>query len=76
MPYAIAFASGFAVDVLAVMWTRYVVSRRIAATTICSMALAVAQVCGIGAGARDWRLAIAFVLGCGLGTAVSLGRSR
>jgi hypothetical protein len=73
---ALAFAAGFAIDVLAVVWTRRVVRRDVAVASLVSMALGAAQVAGIGAGARDWRLACCFFAGCGVGTAVSLWRAK
>lgn len=74
--YALAFASGFFVDVLAVLWTRSVARRRIPAAVVWSMLLGAAQVVGIGAAVRDWHMAPLFIAGYGLGSYVALKLSR
>jgi hypothetical protein len=76
IPAIVAFASGFAVDVLAVLWTRFVIREDITAATLCSMALGTAQICSIGAAVRDWHAAPFFVAGYGLGSAVAIWFGR
>ena len=73
---AVAFASGFAVDVLAVLWTRSVVLRNARTAVVYSMLLGAAQVAGIGSAVRDWRLAPFFIVGYGLGSAVAIWATR
>lgn len=76
IPALLALVSGFAVDVLAVLWTRAVTRHQVGKAACWSMLLGTAQVLGIGAAVRDIWLAPFFVIGYGAGSFVALWISK
>jgi len=64
----VAFMSGFVIETACVYWVHFSERNRAMPTALCSMAIGLAQVLGIGESIQDWRVAVCFILGYGLGT--------
>lgn len=78
MPIAIealmTFAAGFVIETACVYWVHFSERNRALPTALCSMAIGLAQVLGIGESVHDWRMGIPFVLGYGTGTYTAVRR--
>ena len=64
----IAFFGGAFYEAIAVAWVHYAERKRALAAALCSSAVAVALVAGVGESLRSFPAACAFVLGYGCGT--------
>jgi len=67
-PFFLTFVSGFLIECSCVFWVHYSERRQPAKTAFFSMIVGTAQVLGIGESIRDPWSGIAFVVGYGAGT--------
>lgn len=78
MHYAVAvlmtFLAGFTIETACVYWVHFSERNRALPTALCSMAIGMAQVLGIGESVHDWRMGVPFVLGYGVGTYTAVRR--
>ena len=72
LTHLLTFASGAAVEGVAVFWVHFSERGYALRTGACSMIQAAALVFGIGETVHDWRYAPAFILGYGAGSALAV----
>lgn len=70
----ITFISGFIIETACVYWVHYSERNQAFNTALCSMAIGIAQVLGLGESIHDWRMGIPYVIGYGLGTFLAVKR--
>jgi hypothetical protein len=68
------FTAGFVIETACVYWVHFSERNRAVPTALCSMAIGLAQVLGIGESVHDWRMGAPFVLGYGVGTYTAVRR--
>lgn len=72
MTHVYVFLLAAAIDALWVLWFRFAAERRAALTALISITLAYVSIAGIGAVLRDAQYTLAYVLGFGVGTYVTV----
>lgn len=70
----LTFAAGFTIEMACVYWVHFSERNRALPTALCSMAIGIAQVLGIGESVHDWRMGVPFILGYGVGTFIAVWR--
>ena len=70
----ITFGSGFVIETACVYWVHYSERNKAFATALCSMAIGLAQVLGIGESIHNPYMAVLFISGYGVGTYTAVKR--